>query len=253
MGHKESIRHIDACILLYEFLEKLTDYQPICSASFNVILEGLFRNHIDSKNNNSFSDEFINYRQRYFYITKIKIDNEGHFLYFPITKGENIYNFPDSIHIINNQDDFYIYYDLERKPDGHCKKIIGIIPQKIKKRIYALAAFYSIITTKHFFVKENQYLKAMLFKMLFNSKNTDDSNCDETNKTIDKANSLFEKSLKKSNNSTIDLYPIDEDAQSLDPYIICNAFISAYNKLEPEDKRKINEIYNENHRTKIPN
>lgn len=89
--------------------------------------------------------------------------------------------------------------------------------------------------------------------MLFNSKNTDDSNCDKTNKIIDKANSLFDKSLKKSNNSTIDVYPIDEDAQSLDPYLICNAFISAYNKLEPEEKRRINEIYNENHRTKIPN
>lgn len=146
MGYKESIRQVDACMLLYEFLENLTDSQPICSASFNVILEGLYRNHINSKNSNtSFSDEFIDYRKRIFYITKIKINNDGNFIYFPVKQGENFYNCPDSIHIINNQDDFYIYYDLERKPDGHCKKIIGTIAPKTKKEFMLWQFFIQLL------------------------------------------------------------------------------------------------------------
>ena len=252
MGFRESIRQIEACYLLYKLLENAKEFNSICSASFNVILEGVYRKDIKHKNNiNSFSDQFISYKKRAFYLTKIRITDSKDTIYFPVLKTDSINRMPKAIHVLTNCDNFYIYYNLDRDGNGCYKKINHVPKKKIKERIDVLAVFYSIITRERFFVEENQYLKAMLFKTIFNSKNTENSSCDETDKIIDEASRLIIECFKNEIYSDVQPFTIDTNIQYLDPYIICNAFINTYNKLSPPHRAIIRDIFDENHRGKL--
>lgn len=245
---QKSIELEIAANLLYKLREKLDFKYPICSASFNVILEGLYRNSIHKECiEEGFNTQFVEYKHRQFYIRKIKINdnNEGFFL--PI-KIQDDSNNPELIHIKRDFDDFYSFYELNRsKGREEMPRMVEL--DKKNDEVEAIAKLYAIITKKSYFAQENQYLKAMLFKMIFNTQNKNQPNC-ASNNIINKAYELVTSSFQNAVNgcirpeSSVDLFNEDD----FDSYLIQEAFINAYIELDnPEERNIIDEILRKCH------
>lgn len=247
MSKKTSINQRCACELLFQLIDKNESCYPICSSSFNVMLEGLFRNSI-KQNNDSFYDQFIDYKGRVFYITKIKTNYSNDDVFLPILKNDDIDNIINVIHVNNKYDDFYLYYDWAKDKNGDLKsKPFCRCRTQIKDRIIALAVFYNLLTQQYFFVQENQYFKALLFKMLFNSQNSESQKSENTNRIIKKASDLVAECVEANNDLLVQRH-IGKRIDNIEPYIICNAFIDVLNQLNNNYKNEIKQIYNENHR-----
>lgn len=228
-----------AANLLYKLREKMDFKYPICSASFNVILEGLYRNCIhENCIKEGFHTQLIEYKRRKFYIRKIKISDNNKSFFLPIKVQDDSTN-TELIHIKRDFDDFYSFYELNRSKGKEDMPRKAELDKKASE-VEAIAKLYAIITKNNYFVQENQYLKAMLFKMIFNTQNKSNPNC-TSNNIINKAYELVTSSLQNSVNgclqpqSSVDFFNEDD----FDSYLIQEAFINAYIELDDTDEKNI--------------
>lgn len=244
---QKNIKLETAANLLYELRKALEFKYPICSASFNVILEGLYRDCIhENCSEEGFFTQLIEYNRRKFYIRKIQINNNSKDFFLPIKIQDDSYN-QEPIYIKRDFDDFYSFYELNRSKGRDIRPRTAELNKK-SDEIATIAKLYAIITKEHYFAQENQYLKAMLFKMMFNTQNERQPNC-ISNNIINIAYELVVSSFLNAVNgcirpeSSVNLFNEDE----FDSYLIHEAFIIAYGELNDTEKNIIIEILRKYH------
>lgn len=244
---QKNIKLETAAYLLYELRKALDFKYPICSASFNVILEGLYRDCIHKEcSNESFFTQLIEYNRRKFYIRKIRINNNSKDFFLPI-KIQDESDVQEQIRIKRDFDDFYSFYELNRSKGTDVRPRVAEL-DKESENIAAIAKLYATITKEHYFAQENQYLKAMLFKMIFNTQNEQQPNC-ISNTIIINAYELVISSFQNAINECIRPQSPDNlyNEDNFDSYLIQEAFVEAYNKLNNTEKNTIIEILKKYH------
>mgnify|MGYP004661681401 CR=1 FL=1 len=234
---KKYIDYKKAYLILYE-IKTVKRLKFTSGLSFNIILEGLFRNSVLRVENDI---EGVEYRSKKIYITRLPIKENKNWFYLPsLTPDNNTYEF---IECIPTDDQIYTYYCLN---DSGLKEIGKRYDAEVKdKPVYiAFASFYCNLTQSGFSVQENQFLKAILLKVLFNSS-TSPTLEPEVTELKRKVSQLLLDTFSKQNDNTLAEININiENNNLIDAYFIHNAFVRAYNLLNISSKRIIKGLFN---------
>lgn len=240
-GNEKYIDYRKAYLIIYAIKTK-TNLSSIEGLSFNIILDGLYGDYVLR---DAMSIETIPCKNGKFYITRVPIKEDEDLFYLPSSISSSQYNsiISDYIEIIDTDDKIYLHYwfkniNLESIEKYYCANI------KYQNFFYAIASFYCNITHYGFSMQENQFLKAILFKVLFHSKSSrslDDKTVDITNKVIQLLIDTFE---NQTNSLLIELHINNISDNLIDAYFIHNVFVRAYNDLDSDSKYIIDELFN---------